>query len=105
VTTPATGGGAPAGPCCLQTTTGTTNSGGAFVSLTWADMSSDETSFAVERRVAGASTWSTIATLPAGSTSFGDNIVSQGWTYQYRVAAVNVLGRSYSGEVEITAGQ
>lgn len=105
VTTPSAQGAGPSPPCCLQALTGTTNSGGAFVSLTWADLSSDETGFRVERRIAGSSTWSLLGTLPAGSTSFGDTIVSLGWTYQYRVGAVNLLGANYSGEVEVTAGQ
>jgi hypothetical protein len=105
VTTPSAQGAGPSAPCCLQAFTGMNNSGGAFVSLTWADLSSDETSFRVERRVAGTTTWSLLATLPAGSTSFGDGIVTLGWTYQYRVGAVNLLGVNYSGEVEVTAGQ
>ena len=81
------------------------NSGGAYVSLTWFDMSSDETSFRVERRVAGSTTWSVIATLPADSSNFSDGIASLGTTYVYRVGAVNLLGINYSGEVTVTAGQ
>ena len=75
------------------------------VSLTWTDRATGESGYVVERAVAGSSqlSYSRIATLPAGSTTFKDGNVSRRTTYSYRVAPVGASGTpsSYSNAVEV----
>lgn len=58
------------------------------VNLSWADNSSNETGFVVERSTNG-STYTAITTTAAGATSYADTTVSGGTTYAYRVKAIN----------------
>lgn len=64
------------------------------VHLTWADNSTAESNVKVQRLDAG--TWTTIATLGAGSTGH-DDTVAPGGTYSYRVRATNSGGVVVSG--------
>jgi fibronectin type 3 domain-containing protein len=56
------------------------------INLTWQDNSSDETGFKVERKT-GSGSYSQIATVGAGVTSYSNTYVSAGTTYYYRVRA------------------
>ncbi len=58
------------------------------VDLVWADNSLAETGFVIERSEDGIN-FSVLATVAADSTSYVDSAVSGGFTYTYRVAAVN----------------
>ena len=61
--------------------------------LSWADNSTDEDGFRVERNVdAGALT--TVASLPVDSTSYVDEPLLLGTAYCYRIVAFNGLGDS-----------
>jgi peptidyl-Asp metalloendopeptidase len=68
------------------------------VGLSWADVSSDEVGFAVERSTDGTN-WAEIARLPAGTTRYGDATVLAGNTYSYRVTAFNGAGSSAPSNV------
>lgn len=75
--------------------------GSATINLSWTDNSSDETGFKVERSTDG-STWSQIATVGAGVTSYTDSNL-YGGTYYYRVRAYNDNGNSaYSNTANTT---
>lgn len=62
------------------------------VDLAWADNSSDEVSFRVERRLSG--TVSTLASVPADSTSYSDTSAQPTTTYEYRVVAVGAFAEA-----------
>ena len=65
------------------------------IDLAWIDHSSDENGFIVERSSDGFGGWTTIATLPADSTTFSDTSgLSPTKTYFYRVHAANLAGES-----------
>ncbi len=67
------------------------------VSLTWVDLSSNETGFEVERRAEGGN-YALIATTPANTTTYVDSGLQANVTYTYRVRAVNGSGASgYTG--------
>lgn len=71
------------------------------VTLNWADNSSNETGFVVERSTSAIGGFTQLVTVPAGSTSFVDGAVSRKTTYYYRVAATNANGLSkYSNVVK-----
>lgn len=72
------------------------------VTVRWTDNSSNETGFKVERSPNGA-TFTEVATLGAGMTSFADGAVLANTLYFYRVRAYNSAGASgYSGTVSVT---
>jgi glucose/arabinose dehydrogenase len=82
----------------------TSTSGNDGIRLAWTDTSSNELNFVVERRVNGSTTWSEIASLPAGTTSMTDAAVVAGTSYDYRVKASNAAGSSaYTNVSTITA--
>ncbi|MDQ3441591.1 MAG: DNRLRE domain-containing protein, partial [Planctomycetota bacterium] len=58
----------PAAPSTLLAT----GASATKVNLTWADHSSDETGFKIERKTGAGGTWSQIATVGAGVTSYAD---------------------------------
>ncbi len=72
----------------------TTTLGATQVRLEWVDNASDETGFAVERALANSGLWSTLASLPANTTSFVDASAACGAAYDYRVSAQNCAGSS-----------
>ncbi len=53
----------------------------------WADNSSDETGFKLERSADGVSGWSLVATLAANATSYDDSGRTESTTYYYRVTS------------------
>jgi hypothetical protein len=72
------------------------------INLSWADTSSVETSFVVERKTA-LSSYVQVATLGANFTSYSDIGLSAGTAYTYRVKAVNSAGSSgYTNEASAT---
>jgi hypothetical protein len=72
------------------------------VDLTWNDRSNNEISFEVQRR-AETGPFALVASLPDGSTSWGDTGLAPGTAYTYRVRAVGVSGVSlYSAEAAAT---
>ncbi len=77
-----------------------TNAGA--VGLTWTDVSTTETGYIVERcDGTGCSSFSTIATLGAGSTGYNDGPITLDTTYLYRVRAENVVGLSLGAILEV----
>ncbi len=73
------------------------------VKLSWADNSTNETGFHVERREGATGVWATLTQLPAGSTGFQDTAVKPGTAYDYRVKAVGDAGASaYSNNASAT---
>ncbi len=66
---------------------------GPRINLTWADNSSNETGFVIERSVNGA-TFAPLTTVAANIRTYADTTVVASTTYAYRVAAVNAAGQS-----------
>ena len=66
----------------------------ATLQLSWADNSSDETGFHVERKLGVAGEYSVIATTDADVTSYDDSSLADNTTYCYRVNAFNSAGSS-----------
>jgi hypothetical protein len=73
------------------------------VNLTWRDHSAGTAGFKIERCVgtsttcwAGYATWSPLATVAAGTTSYTDTGLTTGTSYSYRVYANNSSGNSAS---------
>jgi hypothetical protein len=72
----------------------------ATLELSWADNSSDELGFHVERKLGVAGTYNVIATTSANVTSYADSSLADNTTYCYRVNAFNDAGDSpYSPEL------
>jgi hypothetical protein len=96
------GGGGPTVPNAPGSLTATAQAG-LQCSLAWADNSSDETGFRLERRE-GTGTWVTVTTLAAGATTFLDTGLTDGASYSYRVCAFNATGDSgWSNQPSIVA--
>jgi hypothetical protein len=73
--------------------------------LGWADNSTNESGFAVDRKT-GSGSYSQLASLPSNATSWTDAGLSAGSTYTYRVHAFNAIGSSTSSdEVSGTTAQ
>jgi PKD repeat protein len=94
--TPATAASTPVAPSAVAA-----SFGGAGLLVTWADNSSDESGFSIERCIGGNCTnFGQVATVGAGVTSFTDLYNTS--TGSYRVRAYNSAGFSqYSGSAEI----
>jgi len=72
------------------------------VTLNWADNSTNETGFRIERKTGGGS-YSTMTTVAADATSFVDTTVADGTTYTYRVIAVGAsIDSAPSNEATVT---
>ena len=72
----------------------------ATLELIWADNSSDETGFHVERKLGATGAYGVIVTTDANVTSYHDSNLADSTTYCYRVNAFNNAGNSpYSPEV------
>jgi transcriptional regulator CtsR len=79
-----------------------TPSSSSQINLTWQDNSSDETGFKIERKT-GSGSYSQIATVGAGVTSYSNTLLSASTIYYYRVRAYNTAGNSaYSNEASAT---
>lgn len=69
--------------------------GTSTIDLTWTDASTNEQGFTVQRcQGAGCTTFATVASLPAGSTSYADGGLAAATTYTYRVRSYNADGES-----------
>ncbi|OJW22507.1 MAG: hypothetical protein BGO49_00540, partial [Planctomycetales bacterium 71-10] len=75
-------------------------SSGTQASLYWADNSSNETGFRVERSTDGV-TWTSAGSPTAGQTSFTVAGLTLGTTYQFRVRAYNGSGESANSNVAV----
>jgi hypothetical protein len=72
------------------------NVSGAENTVTWADASSNETGFKIERSTNNG-TYTQISTTTANVTSYSDTSASADTTYSYRVRAYNSAGNSSYG--------
>ncbi|MCJ7741789.1 MAG: multicopper oxidase domain-containing protein, partial [Methanoregula sp.] len=78
---------------------------GPQIGLTWRDNAVNETGFVIERTVDGG-VFTVLTTVSSrtstGSVSYTDTAVAPAHTYQYRVAAINPVGKSaYSNIVNV----
>jgi hypothetical protein len=64
------------------------------INLSWADNSTDEQGFKVQRSGDGGVTWSEIASLGSNTTAFSSTGLSAGTGYSYRVYGYNSAGNS-----------
>lgn len=81
--------------------TGFSSSTFSWVTLTWADNSSNENGFLIERGLDGTN-FGLIATTTENSTRYNDFSVIAGTTYYYRVRAFNAAGLSaYSSSTAV----
>ncbi len=75
------------------------------VKLTWEDNSSNETGFVIQRRVNGTTYANDLVTLPAGTTSYTDQLTLNYGMFTpvfYQVRAINGAGNSaYSNEARV----
>ena len=84
--------GAPQPPTAPSSLTATPVSS-SQINLAWADNSSDETGFAIER-AGNDGVWSPVTTTGANATNYSNTGLAAGTTYQYRVRSVNAAGGS-----------
>src|SRR5439155_5600359 len=88
----------PAAPSALSATAVSTSQ----INLSWADNSTNENGFQIERSPDGV-TFSPLATVAANVTTYVDTGLSAGTTYHYRVRAYNESGPSdYSNSASAT---
>ncbi len=80
----------PAAPSNLVATA----AGASAINLSWTDNAANETGFVLERSLSAGSGFTTVATLPANTTTYSDSGLSSSTTYYYRVRASNVAGNS-----------
>lgn len=73
------------------------------INLSWADNSSNETGFQVERKKSSG-TFALVANLPPNTTTYSDTGLTKKTTYTYRVSSLNGASTSltYSQEVSAT---
>ena len=72
----------------------------ATLSLAWADNSTNETGFKIERKTGTTGTFAQIAIVGTNVTSYADSTLADGTTFCYRLRAFNSAGDSaYSNEV------
>lgn len=73
------------------------------INVSWVDSSNDEDGFVIEAMMAGTSSFTAIATLPANSTSYAHTGLSMMTTYSYRIRSYNSAGSSaYSNSASAT---
>jgi uncharacterized repeat protein (TIGR02543 family) len=66
----------------------------AQLTLTWADASTNEDGFKVEKKTGSLGAYGQLAVLAAGTTGYVDGTVTAGTTYCYRIRAYNEAGDS-----------
>jgi alpha-tubulin suppressor-like RCC1 family protein/subtilisin family serine protease len=67
---------------------------GTTINLSWMDNSNNESSFKIERKTGSAGSYSQIATVGSGVTTFSNSGLNPGTEYYYRVLANNSVGNS-----------
>ncbi len=73
------------------------------INLTWADVSSSETGFQIERSLTTATGFTLVATTAANVVSFANTELTAGTQYFYRIRAINATGNSaYTAEANAT---
>lgn len=93
----------PTAPASLTAAAQAPGKGGG-VALAWADKSSNEGGFLVERKTGSTSSWQPLITLAANTTKYTDTTTLARTTYYYRVRSYNIAGSSaYSNQVNVTA--
>ena len=79
-------------------------SGSTFITLAWADASSAESGYRIERRPAAGGDFTLVGTTAANAASFTDTTVAASSAYVYRIQAFNTITASaYTAEVQATA--
>ncbi|MEW5870958.1 MAG: fibronectin type III domain-containing protein [Chloroflexota bacterium] len=73
------------------------------IDLTWADNSTNESEFRIERSDNGVSGWSEVAANPANDNTYSNTGLSTGTTYYYRVRAYRSSDSSYSAYSNIAS--
>ena len=69
------------------------------INIYWADNSSNETGFKIERKTGSSGTYSQVGTVGGGVKTYSDTGLTCGSTYYYRVRAYNTIGdSSYTSE-------
>jgi hypothetical protein len=92
--------GPPAAPSSLTAKATGCNS----IVLNWVDNSGNETNFDLRRATSQSGTYSTIATLPANTTTYTNTGLTKGRKYYYKIRATNSAGSSaYSNTASATA--
>ncbi|MEO8334150.1 MAG: fibronectin type III domain-containing protein [bacterium] len=90
---------APAAPSLLTASAASSSQ----IQLTWQDNSSTESAFQVESQAAGATTWTTLATLVPNTTQYSHTNLTPATTYGYRIRACsNAVCSAYSSTVSAT---
>jgi hypothetical protein len=84
------GVGVPAPPSALSATVVS----GTQINLAWADNSSNEAGFKIERKVGLGGTYAEIASVGANTTSYSSTGLTDGTVYYYRVRSNNTSGNS-----------
>lgn len=85
----------PAAPSGLSATTLSSSQ----IDLSWADNSSNETGFEIERAASSTGPWTQIATVGANVTTYSNTGLAASTTYYYRVRATNTAGDSANSSV------
>jgi GH18 family chitinase len=80
----------PAAPSGLTATAASSSQ----IDLSWADNSTNETGFRIERSLNAGTTWELVTTTSANVITFANTGLSSGTTYHYRVRAENATGNS-----------
>lgn len=74
-----------------------------YVNLTWADNSSNESGFTIERKTGAAGSYTELVNVTSNAMFYKDSTVSVDETYFYRIYAYNTDGdSSFSNEVSAT---
>ena len=82
----------------------TTSTSDLAIGLAWADNTTVETAYSIERSTSSGHSFTQIATTAANATSYTDNTVATGITYYYRVSALNAVATSgYTEEITVLA--
>jgi transcriptional regulator CtsR/flagellar hook assembly protein FlgD len=75
----------------------------ASITLTWIDNSTDESGFAIERKIGADGTYVQLSGVgAANAVTYTDNTLMQSTTYYYRIRAFNTGYSAYSNVVTIT---
>jgi hypothetical protein len=91
----------PAAPSGLTAAAASANT----INLTWADNSSNETGFRIERSSNGGSTWVSAGAVGAGVRSYAAGGLTASTQYQFRVRAYNGAGDSANSNVATATTQ